>query len=84
MYSSFWSLSFENITPPADAAHARPFGHLDFLLEIALLVGDVNPVARAVGRIDQSVVGEIESEVADELLGHRTVRRVRVVLGIRC
>ena len=43
----------------------------------------MNPVARTIGRIDQSVVGEIESEVADELLRHRTARRIRVVLGLR-
>src|ERR1700730_11749058 len=61
------------------ATNARPFGHLDFLLEIALLVGDVNPVAGPVGGVDQPVVREIKSKVADELLGHRTVRCVGVV-----
>ena len=65
------------------SAHARRFGQLEFLLEVALLVGDVNPVARAVGRIDQAVVGEIEGQVADELLGHRTTRRVGMVLRLR-
>ena len=82
IYSNFCSLSLREHDAAGRAADAGPFGHLDFLLEIALLVGDVNAVAAAVGGVDQPVVGEIKGQVADELLGHGTVRLVGVVVGL--
>ena len=51
----------------------------NFLDELPLLVGDVNAVARPICRVDQSVVGDVERQVALELLRHRSARRVGTV-----
>ena len=65
------------------AAHPRPFGHPYLFFEIALLVGDVNSVAGPVGRIHQSVIGEVEGQMAYKLLGHWPVRSVGMVFTLR-
>ena len=51
-------MSGENPTPPVDAADARRRRDDELLQELAVLRRDVNAVRIAIGRIDQSVVGE--------------------------
>ena len=61
MYSNLLLLVVREHHAAGRAADAGTLRHLEFLLEIALLVGDVDAVAGAVGRIDQPVVGEIQA-----------------------
>src|ERR1700686_3784031 len=47
-----------------------------FLHELALLRGDLDAIRHTIGSVDQTVLGNIQREVAPEFLGHRTIGRV--------
>src|SRR5581483_6696961 len=64
------------------AAVARSFGERELLYKLAFFGGHLDAVGLAIGRIDQSIIGDVEREVATEFFWQRSFGNIRAICRI--